>query len=123
MRIPFSGKGCNIRCEDIMEGDPKLYLPTRVSILDFDIATSKEMDNDHFIHNREINNFEINDGENLGDDRVQGDKNALHYAPDEEVEENEPQKEEDMLVPHIMRVNILVEQREPNHHHNFHHGF
>lgn len=85
MRIPFSGKGCNTRCEDIMEGDPEFRLPTRVPILDFDVGTNEEMDDDHLIHNGEINKFEINDEENMGDDRVHDKENGLQHAPHEEV--------------------------------------
>lgn len=104
-----------------MEGDPEFHLPTRVPILDYDITNSEEMDDDHLIHNGETNNFEINDGENIKRERIYDEEHGLHYAPDEEVEENNPW-EEDMLVPDIMRVNILVEPQEQNNHHNFYHG-
>lgn len=70
MRIPFVGKGLNIRQEDIQEGDLTYRLPTRLPIIDYDITNSEEMEE------KEIQ--EINNGENIEEDELFEEENEAY---------------------------------------------
>lgn len=81
MRLPFLGCGLTVKAEDIMERNPEVRLPIRIPIIDFDVTTSEEMDDQ--------------------DDNTNNDQDA------EDVVQQDPRNnDEDAVVPHIQRNNF-----------------
>lgn len=104
MRIPFAGQGTRIVSEDIVEGGLVYRLSTRLPIIDYDITTREELDD----------NQESNNAENLEEDELFGE-NDLHYNKDEEVGQendmqyNEEEFDDDAVVPdtHLDIKNLI----------------